>query len=418
MNTVIKKTHQIDRLSKKYLPLLIILQCYSPIVSAIKYGKMLQLYNYTIYGILAIFSLIYFWVHRNKLIRRYPKLSALYVFMIIYVIVASVKLYYVPSSIFFFQRLVLFCNFLSIGTIFLLMQEGVIKRILRMWWRYVPWITLASFPFIDKTQSISMLFFTFLFIMLAECLRRQLRFLSYALLAFITLFSIYQRMDYLYVLAPLAVYFMIRFEVFMSYSKSLLVYNVQMCLPVLFFFIALFGNFNVLNFNSYIKGEYTTNTGENMKDDTRTFLYEEAIGSALTNNYVLLGRTPGYGYDSKFVKTREGDYDKVEGVKAQRNSEVFIVNIFTWCGLVGLIAWFAFYYWFGIRTLMHAKNNYVRGLVLYVGMFWICSWFSNNFCAPDNSFMMLYIILAICMQPQFPKMTNEEIRLYFRRMLH
>lgn len=417
MKSYSKSHHQIDRLSKKYLPLLIIFQCYSPIVSAINYGKISQLYNYTIYGILAVFSLIYYWVHRNELIRRYPKLSALYAFMIVYVVAACVKLYYVPSSIFFFQRLVLFCSFLSIGSIFLFMQDGVVKRVLRMWWRYVPWITLASFPFIEKSQSIFMLFFTFLFIMLAECLRRQLRFLSYALIVFISFFSIYQRMDYLYVIAPLIVYFMIRFEIFMSYSRSLLLYNLQMCVPVLFFLVAVFGNFNVLNFNSYIKGEYVSATGENMKDDTRTFLYEEAIESAIDNNYVLLGRTPGYGYDSKFVKTREGDYDKIEGVKAQRNSEVFIVNIFTWCGFIGVVVWFAFYYWFGIRTLMRTKNDYVRGLVLYVGMFWICNWFSNNFCSPNNSFMALYVILSICMQSQFQKMTNEEIRHYFRVML-
>lgn len=417
MANIQKIEYNIDRVSKKFLPALIILQIYYPIITSFGWGKANKVYSYIIYAFLAIFGLLYFWKHRNHLIAKYPVVCGLYGLMIFYVAISCVKLYYVPSSIFFYQRLVCFCSFLSIGTIFMLQQDGIIKRTLRMWWRYAPWITFLSYPFIEKSSVVGMMFFTFLFLILADCLRMQLRGLTYLFVAFLALFCIYQRMDYIYILAPLSVLFMIRYKKGLSYKYSHLLYHIMMWIPVFFLVLAMSGTFNVLKFNSYIKGTYTSASGENMTDDTRTFLYEEAISSSIKNNYVFFGRTPGYGYDSTFAKNRKGDFEEVEGAFAQRYSEVFVVNMYTWCGVIGLIAWFVFFYWFGKSTLDKAKNRYVRGLVIYVGMFWICDWIGNNFCSPTNYYMMLFVIISICIQPEFRNMTDAEIVQYFKRML-
>lgn len=410
-------SYKVDRLSKKYLPLLIIFQCYAPILFWLSIGKTYQIYTNIIYGMLAIYSIWYWWGHRGKLYKEYSVVWALQAFLFVYVVVSCIKLYYVPSSIFFFQRLICFCSFLSVGSIFLLMQEGVIKRIFRMWWRFVPWITLVSLPIIGRWNAMSMLFFVFLFMMLADCLRKQLRFLTYAFVAYFALFGIYQRMDYIFVLAPVVVFLMIRYNLFVSYKKSIALYHVLMWTPIVFFFIAIWSGFNILNFDSYIEGDYVSASGEDMTADTRTFLYQEASESAAKHNYTLWGRTPGYGYDSQFVSKREGTFLKVKGVFPQRYSEVFIVNMFTWCGFLGIIAWFVFFYWFGISTLKRTKNHYIRGLTIYVGMFWICCWFHNPFVAPDNISMALFMILSLCIQRQFQQMTDVEIRQYFTRML-
>lgn len=417
MSSDYRKIEKVDKLFKKFLPLLLIFLCYSPIVEALEMGKLYQLYSYSIYGLLAVFSLWHFWVHRGVLVHRYPHISYLYMLMVLYVIASCVKLCYVPSSIFYFQRLVCFCSFLSVGSVFLLMKDGIIKRTFRMWWRFVPWITFMSLVVVVRWRSLSMLFLVSFFMMLADCLRKQLRFLTYALVAYLAIFGIYQRMDYLLVAAPIFIYCMIRFKIFMDKQKCIMLYHILMWIPVFFLIVALTGKFNVLKFDSYIEGEYVSVSGENMTDDTRSFLYEEAIGSAIKHNYVIWGRTPGYGYDSKFVKDRKGSYEEVKGVFPQRYSEVFCVNIFTWCGVVGLVAWFIFFYWFGISTLKHAKNNYIRGLTIYVGLFWIIDWIGNHFAIIDHRFILLYIILSVCAQPQFQCMNDIEIRNYFKRML-
>lgn len=412
-------SYQIDRLSKKYLPLLIILQCYVPVVYwvLLGVGKTYQIYAYVIYGLLAFYSICYWWIHRGRLFKEYPAVWTLQVFLVTYVVVSCVKLYFVPSSIYLFQRLQCFCSFMSVGCVFLLMQDGVIKRTFRMWWRFVPWIVLLSLPFYGTWSAMQIMFFAFIFVMLADCLRKQLRFLTYAFVAFFALFCIVQRMDYIFVLAPVTVFFLIRYNLFVSYKKSMALYHLLMWTPIVFFFIAIWSGFNILNFDSYIEGEYVSASGEDMTADTRTFLYQEASESAAKHSYSLWGRTPGYGYDSQFVSKREGTFLKVEGVSPQRYSEVFIVNMFTWCGMIGIVVWFVFFYLFGISTLKRTRNRYVRGLTIYVGVFWICCWFHNPFVAPDNVFMALFIIISLCIQRQFQQMTDVEIRKYFTRML-
>lgn len=411
------QTYQIDRLSKKYLPLLIIFQCYAPIVDFFNAGKFSQIYQYVIYGLLAVFSVCYFWVHRGHFVSKFPQLSALYIFMVVYVIAASIKLIYVPSSIFFYQRLVTFCSFLSVGVVFLLMSEDVLKRTFRMWWRFVPWITFITIPLGVTSYKIVVMFLVFLFLILSGCLRKQLKFLTYAIVTIMALFFVQQRMDYLFILAPITVYYMIKYNIFLSFKKSIIFYHILMWIPIFFLGLAYFSNFNVLNFDSYIKGEYISSTGERLTDDTRTGLYIEAFESARNNRYMLLGRTPGYGYDSNFVKVRKGTFLDVKDANPQRASEVFIVNIFTWCGVVGVVVWFVFFYWFGIYILKRARNNYIRGLAIYLGFFWICDWISNGFSAPTNIYITLFIIWALCLQPNIRCMNDDEIRHYFKKML-
>lgn len=418
MARIKKETYQIDRISKKYLPLLLIFQSYVPIIMRFEIGKTHIIFSYLIYGLLSIYSFLYFYVHRNEIIPKYPYISALYALLIVYVAASCVKLYYVPSSIFFYQRLVCFTSFLSFGAIFLLMQEGVVKRTFRMWWRYVPWVSLAFFWMIDASIAMSIMFFSFFFMMMADCLRKQLRWLTYAFVAIFAMYGIVQRMDYIIILAPIGINLLLRFNLFLTYRKSVFVYNVLMLMPIIFLLLATIGNFNVLNFDSYIKGEYVSASGEDMTADTRTFIYQEAFTSAEKNNYILLGRTPGYGYDSKFVKDRKGSFLEVEGIIPQRYSEVFIVNIFTWCGVLGVIVWFIFFYIFGINTLKRSKNKYIRAFVIYVGIFWVCCWINFPFERPSATYILIYIIMSICIRPQFQQMTDVEIRDYFKRMLH
>lgn len=82
-----------------------------------------------------------------------------------------------------------------------------------------------------------------------------------------------------------------------------------------------------------------------MTEDTRTFLYEEALSSAVNNQYLIWGRTPAYGMDSPFVQSfDDADYVgmalTIKGKMPQRICEAFIPNIITWCGILGFLIFF------------------------------------------------------------------------------
>ena len=338
----------------KYVPVLIIMLTFSPIMFTYGIGKLSQAYDYMIYIILSAFVFCYYWKNRKYLSQQYKYITSLYVLMIIYVVASCIKLLFVPSSIYPFQRMQVMCSFLSVGVIFVLMNESVMIRTLKIWWKYVPIIVLPASILMDKFWLVEMLQMSFLFLML---------------------------------------------------------------LPIVLFFFAQSGKFNVFDMDSYIEGTYTSSSGENMKDDTRTILYEEAINSALDNNYLWYGRTPGYGYDSKFVAAREGTFYAESGVFPQRNSEVFAVNMFTWTGVIGLTSWFLFFSLFGYKVLKKARNRYIRALVVYVGFFWVCDWISNYFVAPSSGYMLLFMVIAICSQSKYQLMSDFEIETFFKRIL-
>lgn len=401
----------------KYVPLLIIMLAYSPIIFTYGIGKMSQFYDYIVYIILSVLVFTYYWKNRKYLSRHYKYIVSLYVLMIIYVVASCIKLCFVPSSIYPFQRMQVMCSFLSVGTIFVLMNETVLVRTLRYWWKYVPIIILPISLAMDKFWLISMLQISFLFLMLSNCISKNKRYLVYFMLFYMGLYGISQRFDYLRVLFPLVVLLLIKFHVFLGRISSKILYGCLMLTPIVLLILALNGKFNIFDMDSYVEGTYTSISGENMKEDTRTMLYEEAINSALDNHYLWYGRTPGYGYDSKFVANREGTFYAESDVFPQRNSEVFAVNMFTWTGIIGLSAWFIFFVYFGFRTLSRAKNRYIRALVVYVGFFWICDWISNYFVAPDCTYMLLFMVIAICSHKRYQSMSDLQIESYFKRIL-
>ena len=400
----------------RYVPILIIMLVFSPIIFTYGIGKMSQMYDYMVYIFLSVFVFCYYWKNKKYLSRQYKYITSLYVLMIVYVVASCIKLTFIPSSIYPFQRMNVMCSFLSVGTIFVLMDESIMIRTLKTWWKYVPIIVLPVSIFMDKFWLVDMLQMSFLFLMLSNCITKNKRILVSLMILYMALFGISQRFDYLRIILPLVVFVFIKFHILLGRISSKILYGCLMLLPIVLFFFAQSGKFNVFDMDSYVEETYTSSLGENMKDDTRTFLYEEAINSALDNNYLWFGRTPGYGYDSKFVAAREGTFYAESGVFPQRNSEVFAVNMFTWTGVIGLTSWFLFFSLFGYKVLKKARNRYIRALVVYVGFFWICDWISNYFVAPSSGYMLLFMVIAICSQSKYQLMSDFEIETFFKRI--
>lgn len=401
----------------KYVPVLIIMLAFSPIMFTYGIGKLSQAYDYMIYIILSAFVFCYYWKNRKYLSQQYKYITSLYVLMIIYVVASCIKLFFVPSSIYPFQRMQVMCSFLSVGVIFVLMNESVMIRTLKIWWKYVPIIVLPASILMDKYWLVEMLQMSFLFLMLSNCISKNKRYLVFFMFIYMSLYGISQRFDYLRVLLPFVSLLLIKFHVFLGKISSKVLYGCLMLLPIVLLVFALSGKFNVFDMDSYIEGSYTSSSGENLKDDTRTMLYEEAINSAEDNGYLWYGRTPGYGYDSKFVEKREGTFYAESGAFPQRNSEVFVVNMFTWTGVIGLLAWFLFFSILGFKVLNRSRNRYIRGLVIYIGFFWVCDWISNYFVAPSSGYMLLFMIIAICSQRKYQLMSDYQIETFFKRIL-
>lgn len=409
----------------KFFPWLIIVIILNNILRAWLPANPAKMFEYGCDIVMAICCVVYFYQNRSRLFREYRLICLLYIFLLIYVVAALIKLQFVTSGIFPFFIMRMLTNFCCFGAIFVFMNEEVVHKTMRLWWRFIPFLFAISFWRMERSEYIQVLAFIMLFIVFNKSLSSYKRYFTIAAFVFIACWGIIQRMDYITVLISILLFLMLRYEWMTGKNISRAFYHVQMWLPVAFLILGLSGVFNILNFDSYVETEYTSGAGERFNDDTRTFLYEESIVSAVNNNYVLCGRTPGYGYDSFWVQ-KQLDYSlgdtntalNISGQVAQRVSEVFIVNIFTWCGLWGLLFFFVFYYNTGLGVLRQTDNKYLRIFILYIGFFWMISFISHQFFVPSSDYMLLYIIIALCLNQKLQKSSDKDMKVYLKHLFN
>ncbi len=189
-------------------------------------------------------------------------------------------------------------------------------------------------------------------------------------------------------------------------------------IPIVFFVLGVTDIFNVFKMDEYLESDYSAvgvdlegnRTEVSVTADTRTFLYEEVLGSAINNNYWLLGRTPARGNDSNSfgieIFELTGRYERLE-------NEIGLANVFTWTGIIGVILYFLLFFNSSYLAVNKSKNVFVKILGLYVAFRWLYSWIEdvNNF---NLNYFMLMIMMGLCYSESFRSMTNKDIVIWAR----
>ncbi len=146
--------------------------------------------------------------------------------------------------------------------------------------------------------------------------------------------------------------------------------------------------------------------------DTRTFAYVETVNSALQHNYVIWGRSPSRGNDTKAFASRAMVYgDFIERSK----NELCHLNIFTWMGAVGVFLYSLFYMISSFCGLYRSNNIFIKFLSVFIAFHWAWGWVEDV-----NDFTMmnvaLWMIIGLCYSPKFRRMDNNEFELWFRSL--
>lgn len=186
--------------------------------------------------------------------------------------------------------------------------------------------------------------------------------------------------------------------------------------PIFLFGLAVSGIFNVFNMDEYInidyevvdrdsKGEIVT---ESLKDDTRTFIYEEVLYSAKIFNSWWIGRSPARGNISESI----GEFD--ENKRGERlGNEVAIANIFTWTGIVGVLFYLLVFYKASYLAINQSNNIFVKQLGLFVAFRWLYAWVEDQNVFSLTTFF-LWLIIGLCFSNSFRKMSNKEVLIWIR----
>jgi hypothetical protein len=186
-------------------------------------------------------------------------------------------------------------------------------------------------------------------------------------------------------------------------------------MPIILFSLALSGVFNIFRMDDYIKGDYKTTVvqdgateEESLTVDTRTFLYQEVLASAVKYNYIWLGRTPARGNESPSFGEYSMDVLKT-GTMDRPYNEAGILNTFTWTGLVGVILYFLVFYQASYLAIKKSSNIFIKIVGTYVAFRWAFSWV-EDFSAFDLSYFYLWVLIGMCFSKSFREMDDLQMK--------
>ena len=188
-----------------------------------------------------------------------------------------------------------------------------------------------------------------------------------------------------------------------------------MALPLVLFILGSTDTFNVFNISEYTTGDYTISNAnkEDISSDTRTLIYLEVLDNAEKYNSYLLGQTPGRGTET----TLFADIQNITG-KAERSAyEVATLNIFAWTGILGLIFYFAIFYFASWLAVNKSNNSFCKIIGIFIAFRWVYSWAEDVNIFNENYFS-IWIMIGICYSVSFRKMNNNDIRKWTRDILN
>lgn len=188
--------------------------------------------------------------------------------------------------------------------------------------------------------------------------------------------------------------------------------------PLLLFILGVSGTFNVFKVKEYLGKDISVmgvdsegnRAGESFVADTRTFLYEEILQSAINNDYWLAGRTPARGNDSNTFGLWEFEWT---GRYERASNEIGLANVFTWTGLIGVIIYTLIFYRASYLAVNRSNNIFIRLMGLYIAFRWLYSWI-EDYQTFSLNYLMLIMMWGICSSDSFRKMTNDEFAFWAR----
>lgn len=176
-------------------------------------------------------------------------------------------------------------------------------------------------------------------------------------------------------------------------------------LPFVLVFLALSGTFNIFDMKSYLGSglevENTVGEKENLAVDTRTFLYEECLSSMEKKGTFLFGEGGCGKYYTKAFKNALFGANRYA-------SEVGALNTLLYSGIIGLLLYWIIFFYASYKAINDSDNILSRMLGLFIIFRWDY-FFVEEFTNFNTNYFFLWLMIGMCLTPQFRYMTDEDI---------
>ena len=194
-----------------------------------------------------------------------------------------------------------------------------------------------------------------------------------------------------------------------------LAHALLLLLPIVFLITGFHGIFNPFKMDEYIKGDMTRevknesgeNYDDNLKADTRTFIYTNVSYTMDLYDAWIMGRSPAYGDEGPFGVA--SDINNETHLRGRYGNEVQIMNILLWYGVIGCLLYFLMYARASFLAIYRSRSIIMKGIGIYVAFLWMWSfiWEITKF---EVFFMMNIAFLGVCFSKKYREMTDKDFK--------
>lgn len=308
--------------------------------------------------------------------------------------------------------------------IYLFSEPNIVRVVLVKWYKWAFWLFILSIPFFHG-GAYTFVYNYYLLLMCFMALMPKRYKIFCAILFALMLFSDFTARSQVMrsgVVLLFAVGFV--FHRFLASYFYRIIHWLFYVIPLTLVVLGVLGVFNFFEFIESNEGKYVVETQNralgktedvDLAGDTRSFLYEEVIKSAVRNNYIWFGRSPARGNDSESFGTFSAEELKT-GLYERQNNELCHSNIFTWLGLVGLIIYGLFYLRASWLAVYRSKSVVMKFLGCWVAFNWAFGWIENT-TGFDTLNIFLWMTISMCMSIKFRKMSDQEMTLWVKSLV-
>ncbi|NDP28018.1 MAG: hypothetical protein GZ087_11415 [Flavobacterium sp.] len=302
-------------------------------------------------------------------------------------------------------------------SIFVFTNPSVVQNMFRTWLQYALPLFLVFIFFMDRGASgyyLAPLSFIGLFFPL---LNTKWKIVVLFLFLFVIVVGLDVRSNVIKYIVTFLLSFLFYFKSILKSKIFKFSHLILLIFPFVLLFLGISNIFNIFKMDEYIKGDYETTSviagqkeADDLKADSRSFLYEEVLLSAVKNDYVIMGRTLARGNDSNSFGAFFAE-DLGTHRYERASNEVSILNIFTWTGLIGVVLYFLIFFKAAQLAIYCSNSSYMKILGFYVSFRWAFGWIEdyNRF---DIMNLTLWIVIAMCYSKQFRKMSDRDVKMW------
>ncbi len=310
-------------------------------------------------------------------------------------------------------------------SIYVFVYPSQVHSVLRVWFKKALILLICISPFIYSDAWGNYLTPFCLFALFYHLLPYKWRYIT--ILAFIVTFTLGWasrsctiRFSIAFIIGVLFIWKSSR-NILLRHLKK--IYVVLSLIPIVFFVLATTNVFNILNIDEelglsqkYAMFQSDKETNGLVLQDTRTLVYMEVLNSALQNHYIVQGHSLARGYET--VMFNDDLNEASDGLlKGERpGCETCILNVFTYMGVIGVILYMLIFLRATFLAVFHSSNNYIKVIALFVLSRWIYSWI-EELSFFNITYLMLWIMVAMCFSPYFRMMTNKDFKCWFKTII-